>query len=304
MSKESRRAARAAARAGETQPSSGPSGTPRAGRRDRARRVERKSFLERYRNLLVGLATAAIVAVVGGVIFIGATQPAFACSIVWEPEPTPEPAAGASPRVGYIQQEMGNAHAVTRPQRYTFCPPASGNHFNQQGLGPIEPRVYRPGDTVGPPNWIHNLEHGGLVVLYRTDSEGATDAGRALFQQFFDNLPESPICKMERGRISPVIAPFDQMATPYAALLWGRVLPLEEWDAAQVTDFYLTESERLDADGAFVTPPEPGGGTCVAPSQSPAASGSAAPSGAPSPATSAAPSEPASAAPSASPPSS
>ncbi|HEX7223915.1 MAG TPA: hypothetical protein VF231_11730, partial [Candidatus Limnocylindrales bacterium] len=73
MSKESRRAARAAARAGETQPSSGPSGTPRAGRRDRARRVERKSFFERYRSLLVGLATAAIVAVVGGVIFIGAT---------------------------------------------------------------------------------------------------------------------------------------------------------------------------------------------------------------------------------------
>ena len=35
---------------------------------------------------------------------------------------------------------------------------------------------------------------------------------------------------------------------------------------------------RIDADGAFVTPPEPGGGTCVAPSQSPAASGSAAPS--------------------------
>jgi hypothetical protein len=302
VSKESRRAARAAARAGRTTPaSSGPSGTPRAGRRERPRRIENRSFLERYRSGLIGLAAAAIIAVVGGVIFVGATQPAYACSIQWEPQPTASPAAGATQRLGYVQEHMGESHVVSRPQRYTFCPPASGNHFNQQGLGPIEPRVYRPGDNIAPPNWIHNLEHGGLVVLYRTDSEGATDAGRALFQQFFDNLPNSPICDIERGRLSPVIAPFDQMKWPYAALVWDRVLPLDEWDAALVTQFYLTESERLDVNGEFVTPPEPGGGTCQAPSPNPSASGSAAPSAVPSAAPSASPSEPASPAPSVSP---
>jgi hypothetical protein len=93
------------------------------------------------------------------------------------------------------------------------------------------------------------------------------------------------------GRLSPVIARFDQMKSPFAAIVWGRVLPMDEWDPAQALQFYATESERLDADGAFVAPPEP---QCAAPSQSPAASESVAPSpsasGSPVPSGSAAPS--------------
>ena len=55
MSKESRRASRAAARTeGSRAASSGPSGSPRAGRRERPRYIERRSFVGRYRNLLVG----------------------------------------------------------------------------------------------------------------------------------------------------------------------------------------------------------------------------------------------------------
>jgi hypothetical protein len=59
-----------------------------------------------------------------------------------------------------------------------------------------------------------------------------------------------------RGVISPVIARFDQMPHPYAALVWGRVLYLDAWDPTTVLQFYATESERLDANGAMVAPPE------------------------------------------------
>lgn len=297
MSKESRRAARAAARQAGTAPaSSGPSGSPRAGRRERTRRVAEKPFLERYRTLLIGAVVVAIGAVALSVIFVGATQAAYSCAIEWEPPPTASPAPGATQRLGYQQDDMGANHNVAKPQRYTFCPPATGTHFNLNGIGPVDPRVYGPDDSIGPSNWIHNLEHGGLVILYRADSEGATAAGLDRFRAFFDALPPSPICELPRGAMSPVIARFDAMKWPYAALVWGRVLPLPEWDANQVLEFYATESERIDRDGAWVTPPEP---QCPLPSMSPAPSASPGASGSAAPSASA--SAPASPAPSASP---
>ncbi len=281
MSKESRRSARNAARAGSSRPaSSGPSGADRAGRRERVRRYEQKSFVERYRSLIIGAAVVVIGALVVGLVVVQSTQAAYSCSIEWDPAPTPSPAADTTPRLGYAQDDMGRLHNVAKPQKYTFCPPASGNHFNDPlVLGPITPRVYKPTDKVGPPNWIHNLEHGGLVILYRGDSDGATEAGLKRFQEFFDTFPPSPICKTPPHQLSPVIARFDEMKWPYAAIVWQRVLPLPEWDPALALRFYATESERLDADGAFITPPEP---QCALPSASPGASESVAPSESPS----------------------
>jgi hypothetical protein len=234
-----------------------------------------------------------------GLVVVQSTKAAYTCSIIWDPAPTPSPAPGTTPRLGYPQDDMGNSHAVSKPQKYTFCPPASGNHYNNPFvLGPITPRVYKPTDNVGPPNWVHNLEHGALVILYRGDSPGATAAGLQQFQQFYDSFPPSPICKVPPHVLSPVIARFDDMKWPYAALVWHRVLPMQQWDPALALKFYATESERLDATGAFITPPEP---QCAAPSQSPGASGSVAPSESPSgsPATSASPSASGSASPSA-----
>ncbi len=287
MSKESRRAARNAARPGSTRPdSTGPSGSARAGRRERVRRVEHRSAFERYRTVLIGSAVAIAAAVVIGLVFTQSTQASYTCSIEWEPTPTASPAPDTTNRLGYVQDSMGVQHNVPRPFRYTFCPPASGPHYNGSGLGPIVPRVFGPDDSVGPPNWVHNLEHGALVVLYRGNSPGATPEGQTAFRSFFDTFPPSPICQLPAGRLSPVIARFDQMKSPYAALVWGRVLPMETWDPALVLQFYATESERLDSNGEFVAPPER---QCDPPSQSPGPSDAAIPSDSAAPAASASP---------------
>jgi len=110
------------------------------------------------------------------------------------------------------------------------------------------------------------------VVLYRGDSEGATPSGQAALASFFDSFPAGPICNTPPKTLSPVIARFDQMKWPYAVLVWGRVLPMETWDPAQALQFYATESVRLDANGDYVAPPEPGLAGCPAPSHSPAPS--------------------------------
>jgi hypothetical protein len=288
VSKESRRAARLARESrrvggparqsgtGDGQaatPASGAGGTPpsasrttgrpvagpptRAGRRERVRSGPKPTFLERYRTAIVTVAAVAIAAIAVGYVFIGSTAASFTCSSQFSPSPTPVVSPGSSTRLGFFEDDMGRSHTVSVPQNYLFCPPASGNHLgNNMGVtGPIPARLYRPDEKVGPPNWIHNLEHGGMVVLYRNDSTGAAAAGQQAFRDYVDNFPESALCKIPPRTLSPVIARFDDMPHPFAALVWDRVFYLDTWDPELVNRFYLTEAERVDSEGQLVAPP-------------------------------------------------
>ena len=290
MSKESRRRQRAA-NPTTARPSSGPSGTtgatggdraststtgtPRAGRRDRSRPTTQPSFLERYRTALVGIAVVAVVAVVGIGVFAASTQPAYACSTEWVPDPTATPATGSAPQPGYAQPDMGQGHLANGTSvTYTYCPPASGRHYNGTQTGPISARVYGPTDTVTPQGWIHNLEHGALVVLYRGDSEGATDEGQAAMRAFFDSYPPSPVCGFQPGTsVGPVFARFDEMATPFTAMVWGRVLPLDSFDTEAILELDRTYGERTNPE-SFCERPSPTPSTAPSDAASPSPSAS------------------------------
>ena len=81
-----------------------------------------------------------------------------------------------------------------------------------------------------------------------------------------------------------MIARFDDMATPYAALVWGRVLPLTEIDTAQILDFYAIWGEQTNPEKLCEVPsPAPSVGATPEASPSAASPGtSLAASGAPS----------------------
>lgn len=263
-----------------SRPTTGQRATERAGRRERARPTPRGSFVERYRSWLVAAAVVAVVAIVGAGLFAAATQPAFACSREWVPDPTASPSTDTSPQPGYVQPDMGNTHVATGTTvRYTYCPPASGRHFNSPGVaGPIPARPYGPNDGVIPQGWVHNLEHGGLVILYR-----GAEADQTALRTLYDAIPSSPVCGFEPGGSAPgpLIARFDQMAWPFAAIVWDRVLPLETIDQAAILDFYARYAERTNPEKLCEVPEpsaEPSASGSVAPSASPAASPSAAPS--------------------------
>ena len=265
-------------------PSTSPRGTERTGRRERARPAAPASFVQRYRVLLIGAAVAVVVAVIGVGVFATATEAAYACSSVWQPSATPSPAEGKAPQPGYVEPDMGQGH-VPRGTKitYTYCPPASGRHYNVPDA-PITARVYGPGDGVIPEGWIHNLEHGALVVLYRGDQPDL-EALRALYTA----VPVSPVCGFTPGGQSPgpVVARFDDMAWPYAAMVWDRILPLQTIDQQAMLDFYATWGERTNPEKLCAVPSAspsvvPSGSSTPSESTSPAASGSASPAASPS----------------------
>jgi len=245
-----------------TRSSRRPSPASRAVRRSRRPAPRRATFLERYRNLLLWIGGIAVFA---GLVFVGfvapGLSPAYACVNPFEPTPAPSfvapsrapVASGATPAPavtppppGYVEPDMGRNHvAVGTKVTYTWCPPASGWHYPPPG-GPIKGGLYGPNDKTVPQGWIHNMEHGAIVLLYNCTGDGCTDDGQAALRSLLARWPDSPICHFPPGALTPVIARFDDMPYPYAALVWDTVLPMQTLDEKLLFDFYAARAERFN----------------------------------------------------------
>jgi len=256
--------------------------------------------MERYRTPIVIVAGLLGVALISVFVFFSASQPAFACTTIWAPAATASAAADATPALGFVQPDQGRQHdGVGDKVTYTYCAPASGSHYNRPGVaGPIPPRVYGPSDNVIPQGWIHNLEHGGMVVLYQGSSSGATPEGQAEFRAFYDTFPPGPVCGTPKGASGPVIARFDQMSSSFQVIVWGRVLFLDTWDPAQALAFWAQWGERTNPEKQCAPPsaspsPAPSGtpapSATPAPTATPAPNATSAPGATPVPSVSAAP---------------
>ena len=168
--------------------------------------------------------------VVVAFIFMGSTQPVYACSIQLDPA---SPAPSGTAVTGQREDDMTRGHvAVGTPVTYTYCPPASGKHYNASGQGPIAPRFYGPEDATIPQGWVHNLEHGGIVILYNCARSGCDTNSLDQLRQLVSHFPASPRCGIAAGIISPVVTRFDQMKANFAAVVWDRVLFQDKLDTA------------------------------------------------------------------------
>jgi Protein of unknown function (DUF3105) len=267
-----------------------PRRTPPKGRPgSRSRRVPppRGSFYERNRRRLLYAGLVAIIAVGAAFAYASFTTKGYVCLSQWEPGPTPTTAPSATPHIGYFQDDLGRTHvpAGTRV-RYAFCPPASGLHYIGAGIGPIDARFYGSSEVTIPEGWIHNMEHGGLVVLYRCGSGDTCDqAQQDALKSFFSTFPNSPLCGFTKGQIGPVITRFDEMKFPYAALVWDEVLPLDKFDPDLIKAFFAQQGERTNPEVQCARPtPTPGPTSTPGPTDTPAAtSPTTEPSAAPSP---------------------
>ena len=97
-------------------------------------------------------------------------------------------------------------------------PPTSGHHYDlpHQGWGFL-------GEPLVPERVLHNMEHGGVVYWYQPDDPELAGAVNRLVR--------------ETGARCVVAGSYSDMAYNVAATVWGRVLPLEEFDSEQLLEF-------------------------------------------------------------------
>jgi hypothetical protein len=137
--------------------------------------------------------------------------------------------------VGRMLPSEGAAHAEQdTPITYRSRPPTSGTHYPTwvQNYGVLDP---------APPtgNWVHNLEHGAVVILYNCPS-----ACPELVQQLKDLYPTLPLGRNSRGgRPRVLIVPYADMDTKIAAVAWQWLLQQDELDVDQLTQFV---EQRID----------------------------------------------------------
>ena len=220
------------------------------------------SFFERYRLLIVG---AIAVVIVAGLVAVmanlsGTTANAYECTTLLTPGPTdpiPTPRAAASPaaaastapgasaapvatpepqptqKLGFTTQDLGRGHvATTTKVTYDYCPPASGQHYNVGGQAPLPHQFYPPSTTLVPGNWIHNLEHGYVVLLYK--GEISADVQQQL-QAIMAEADPNATC----GYAKVIAVRFDQMdpGVNFAAAAWDRELLLGTFDKQALLTF-------------------------------------------------------------------
>ena len=135
------------------------------------------------------------------------------------------------PQVGIAAQNEGGV-GVHLAQGAVLAnrnrPPSSGAHY--PATAPYGASSVR----VEPGNWIHNLEHGAIAVLYRcADSDACTSISNRLTTEVINVAEPASF-----GVVKIVGTPYDDMDSPITAVAWGRELPLESFDAAQILAFY------------------------------------------------------------------
>ena len=153
----------------------------------------------------------------------GAVLLAIAAGVTWRAASGRPPAPG--PMLGQHIPDEGFGHmAVGSPIRDKANPPASGPHYPF----PAPAGVYPNGLQTG--FWMHSLEHGYIVFLYRPP---ASAAHLAEFDRMVKDFPKS-----KYGNVKLVIAAYPDMPHPYAVLAWDWRLQMDSFDRATVLQFY------------------------------------------------------------------
>ena len=131
---------------------------------------------------------------------------------------------------------------------YDSNPPSSGPHY------PIW-AAYQVWDTpIQREYYVHDLEHGAIVFLYKCpDGGGCPDIVDA-FKKASDAIPDDPVCSGSGVRVRTVITPDPLIQGPIAAAAWGWTYNAECIDLPSLTQFakdhYGQGPEQLCANGA------------------------------------------------------
>lgn len=157
---------------------------------------------------------------------------------------------------------------------YPTNPPCGGHHYPVW----VEWGVHSSPIPVG--NWVHNLEHGGVVLLYRCASRDACPDVAAKLEAIANGVPPDPECVAEgrtlHARVLVLPDPDLPVGVQVGAAAWGYSLAATCVDEAMLRKFYDDHigkgPEQLCAQGA-IDPSTDAGPTMDAMADSPSDGG-------------------------------
>lgn len=193
----------------------------------RKKQITRESALARQqRQAMIRNAAIAIVVifVVGGAIWYVANETVRGERDKLRPDPNPNEQVIADEGRGHVEEGESVA--------YLHYPPSSGKHYASTApYGFYE-------ETFAEPFWLHNLEHGDIIILYNC-SENCSE----LKSQIRKVMEEAPKRRCDMVRL--LALPYTKgMSTPITVLAWGRQLDLAEFDKEAILNFYKTWEDR------------------------------------------------------------
>ena len=116
---------------------------------------------------------------------------------------------------------------------FKFYPPASGPHYSAQGIAPV---TWQTIDTLQEGQYIHNLEHGGIAILYDCPSGTDCTTLKNALENYVTNL--API-EPTYHEVKVVLTPYSRgMQKKVALVAWDYIEFLDGYDQAEITRFY------------------------------------------------------------------
>lgn len=155
----------------------------------------------------------------------------------------PEPATNGSP-VGQQIPQMPHTHVTEGTKvQYEHSPPTSGCHYSlgQPHPAPIPPGVYPA--HIDPEYWVHNLEHGYIVVLYNCGDGNGPSACQSDFaslrQWAAKQKPDPGLAQLDpqHAYAKVVVLPW-KFDHKFAALSWDWYDPMDKLDTSELQRFY------------------------------------------------------------------
>ena len=139
----------------------------------------------------------------------------------------------AEKRVGrQLALEPPSHVAEGTPITHGQNPPASGVHF-----GVTKPwGVYE--EAVSEGYWVHNLEHGGIAILYNCP-EACPDLVEKL-REVYRTLPPS----RSFGVVKLLVTPYSNMEHKLAIVAWEWIDEMDAFDRDRLLKFYEAHIDR------------------------------------------------------------
>lgn len=116
---------------------------------------------------------------------------------------------------------------------YKFYPPTSGPHYSVAGSAPV---LWGTVDTLVEGQFVHNLEHGGVVILYNCPSGSDCTSLKNSLTNYVQKLaPLEPTYTVAKI----VMTPYSHgMQKKIALVAWHYIEFLDAYDQNAITQFY------------------------------------------------------------------